>query len=64
MSEELYLHETPVIRACFKRLACLLRGGHRHIYIGRTLLDTGNYSLHYVCTHCRHFQWQEARPDA
>ncbi len=60
MSEELFLHETPIIRAFFKRLHCLLKGGHRHVYVGRTLLADGRYSLHSVCLHCRHFRWEEA----
>lgn len=64
MVPDLLLHETPIVRAFFKRLRCLLKGGHKHIYMGRTYLDTDergvrHYILDYVCKHCRHQKWED-----
>ena len=63
MIDELLLHETPLIRAFFKRLRCLLKGGHKHIYVGRTYLDANEqgrrYNLSYICAHCRHYRYDE-----
>lgn len=57
--DSLLLHEMPLLQAWKKRLSCLLKGGHKHIYIGRTCLHGNYYSLHYICEHCRHFKWLE-----
>lgn len=64
MKTDLLLHETPIIRAIFKRICCLLKGGHKHIYVGRTYLDTNekgvrHYNLDYICEHCRHHKWKD-----
>lgn len=64
MTPDLLLHEMPIMRALFKRLRCLLKGGHKHIYIGRAYVDTSedevrHYILNYICKHCRHCKWED-----
>lgn len=56
MSDELLLHETPIVRAFFLRLRCLLRGGHKYGEINRLYCDY-YWNLDCICKHCRHLKW-------
>ena len=56
MSDELLLHETPLVRAFFRRLKCLLRGGHRYGVVERIFADT-YWACDQICAHCRHMKW-------
>jgi hypothetical protein len=63
MSDELLLHETPIVRAFFLRLWCLLHGGHKYGEIERihasSYLET-YWACSRVCVHCRYMQfWNE-----
>lgn len=59
MSDELLLHETPIVRAFFLRLWCLLHGGHKYGEIERIDCDT-YVACDRVCVHCRDMQfWNE-----
>lgn len=56
MSDELLLHEMPIPQAFFRRLLCLLKGGHMYGETERIHCDT-YWSYSRICKHCRFMQW-------